>query len=282
MKKIVVCLLLFTQIISKNSQGQSSEIAYNMSQFNVKQHEASLKNLQERRWWQTVLNVITVVAADIGGAYAGAAGTIHVAGAIGLATGGVGVGIVAGVSAIIGGAGASNGAYHSVFRGPANQVNYGNFTINLPREFMIYSQIGRQHNEVLHNNYFLGQNLSDYYNPLLDDQQRAIIDRPEIQENFRFLAQLGSNYIQNGSNFDYFTSELVSKNLMTTHGKTIMDSFIEKYKTCASPQDMESFINYSINEVYISNLDLKEKRSLIAAFIVAAESPFYQNPIPKE
>lgn len=65
---------------------------------------------------------------------------------------------------------------------------------------------------------------------------------------------------------------------MTTTGKDILGIFLGKYKSCASPKDMENLINLAIRKTNESVLEQNEKLSLIAAFMVASESPFYQNP----
>jgi len=78
--------------------------------------------------------------------------------------------------------------------------------------------------------------------------------------------------------FGQLATELVNKKLMTNVGKEILTAFFEKYKECSSPKDMEGLINFSIERVNASLLEDNEKLPLIAAFMVASESPFYQNP----
>ena len=280
MKKIIFLLLFASFLyVPKQVICQTSNVASEISMFNVKENESSLTTLNERKWWQTLLNVFTVVSADVAGVAAGVYGTIALAGYVGLATGGVGVGVVAGIAGVIGGAGASNGAYQGLNRGASSQVNYGNLNIVLPKNYSFYSLIGKQHNEVLHNNFFLGESLSNYYVPLLNEEQIKIIESNEVTEMFDFLKDLGFKYSQNGLDFQYLTNELINKKLMTSVGKEILTVFFEKYRNCASPKDMENLINYSIERVSNSSLDESEKLSLIAAFMVSSESPFYQNPI---
>lgn len=277
MKKLLILVLATAFFYVPNkANGQASEISSDISTFNVRQYGNTLRTTEERRWWQTVLNWVTIGAADIGGAYAGAAGAVQVAGVVGLATGGTGVAIVAGVTAVIGGAGASNAAYHGVNRGPANQINYSNLNILLPSNFSFFSLLGKQHNEVLHNNFFNGQPLSGYYTPLLDAQQISVVENIQTSQTFNFLNDLGIRYSQTGMSFESYTNELVERRLMTREGKDILSAFMEKYKVCASPRDMENLINYTITRVNTSSFDQTEKLSLIASLMVASQSPFYQ------
>lgn len=279
MKKIFAFLIVSSVLLTTQSANcQRLSVATDISTFNVNQHESSLETASQRSWWQAVLNAVTVVAADIGGAYAGVAGTVHVAGAVGLATGGTGVAIVAGVAGVVGAAGASNGAYHGLHRSMPAEPGYGNLIITLPRLPYDYSLIGKQHNSVIHRNFFLGEPVTNFYGTLLDDSQKAVIESEQMTEIFSFLQSLGTRYSENNFSFGQMTTELKNKGLMTLVGEEILTAFFEKYRICASPKDMENLINFSINKVNEAALEVGEKQALLAAFMVASESPFYQNP----
>ncbi|HOV43972.1 MAG: hypothetical protein IPO46_06460 [Chitinophagaceae bacterium] len=276
MKKIILGLTIIFSLVWSNSfaQGSKQEIVSGLQNFDVSRNGSTL-GTTERKWWQTVLNVASVVVADAGGFYGGVQGSVAVAGAVGLATGGTGVAVVAGVAGTIAAAGSSNLAYQGLNWRGANQIHYGSLTITLPEKYRFLGPVGRDHNTVIHNNFFNSLPLESYYRPLLDESQIRVIEHEKMQETFTFVKNLGLSYAQRNFDFNYFANELMSKQLMTIDGKEILSAFFNKYKVCSSPTDMENLINYSINIVAESRLNEIEKESLIGAFIIASESPFY-------
>lgn len=209
-KYFFILIAVFFTSVSFAQNGKDGIISA-ITSFNEKANVNTLVTAEQRSWWQAILNVVTVVVADVAGAYAGVTGTIHVAGAVGLATGGTGVAVVAGVAGVIGAAGASNGAYQGINRRVAEQLNFGNLNIALPGQYSFYVSLGKNHNEVLHKNYFLGEKLSNYYSTKLNGEQKQIIEVNESQETFSFLRELGLKYSWSSLDFNFLPGNLLAR-----------------------------------------------------------------------
>lgn len=278
MKKFITIVLFALSVQSTYAQKNSDDIISAITNFNPNENLNSFNNDNEKKWWQTLLNVCTVVVADCGGAYAGVQGTIGLAGAVGLATGGTGVAVVAGVAGVIGAAGASNGAYQGLNRISVSEPSFGGLSIVLPEKYKFYQNIGIDHNNVIHNVFFSSQPTQSYYNTLLDEEQKKLIESKDVITNLDFCNSIGTFYVENGQNISTLTNLFVKKGIMSEFNKKIFEVFFEKYNQCSSPKDMENLINLAVEQINISNLDEKDKLAFIAAFMVASESPFYMNP----
>lgn len=281
MKKIVLIVLLFIGASSHSfSQNEvNDQLLSKLSSYNENSTGKILIGEAERRWWQTLLNITTIVAADAGGVYAGVVGSSHVIGAVGLATSGVGAAIVGGIAGAVGGAGASNAAWHGLHRQSPAVLNYGNLEISIPSEFANFANVGIHHNYVLHNFYTNSGNITDFYRTVLDGEQILLMESQPMVELKNSIAQSAENStVDGGIDFDNFSNDLVRKGLMTIMGQQTLNLFFEKYKRCNSPESMKGLINYYITEISDSKVSLVEKRALISAFLTASESPFYWAP----
>lgn len=156
-------------------------------------------------------------------------------------------------------------------------IGFGNLNIELPSSFSLLSQYGKYHNEVIHNNYYNNAPMLTFYQPLLNDEQINFIQSNDINSQLNFIKEQGSSYATNNFNFEEMANALIERRLMNQISKEILIAFYAKYKTCSSSKDMENLINFVISQVSDSNLSETEKISLIAALMVASESPFYYN-----
>ena len=279
MKKIVLILSLVL-VASSNSFSQrdvDNQLLNKLSTYNENSTSKTIVEEAGKKWWQTLLDIITVAGADIGGAYAGVVGSSHIIGAVGLATGGLGAAIVGGAAGLLGGAGASNAAWHGVHRPVSGSLGYGNLSISVPAEFNYLSNEGRNNNYVLHNFFINSGNITDFYRTFLDDEQiKVMVSQPMNDLKSSIEESVTNNFATvESTSFGSFCSDLVRKGLMTRMGQSTLNLFFEKYRRCNSPESMQGLINYYIAEIYNSSVSVLEKRSLIASLMVASESPFY-------
>lgn len=81
----------------------------------------------------------------------------------------------------------------------------------------------------------------------------------------------------NAENLDFpsLTFTLVSEKAISQNVKEILDIFMEKYMTCGSPEDIQNIVNFYIEHIAGSSLEDDDKECLIAAIVIASESPFY-------
>lgn len=252
------------------------QVMNKLSAYNENSTSKTLIATAERKWWQAVLDFCFVAGADIAGAYGGVQASSGAIAAIGLSTAGTGAVIVGGISAVVGGAGASRGAYLALRTSQPLRIGFGNLNINIPNGYEYLANTGRTHNEVLHNYFFNTGDINQFYNSVLTTpEQMQVIHHPILSEAKAQILESATSYANNGYSFESLSADLVSKNLMSRTGKSILDVFNQKYRRCDSPESMKGLINYYLSEIASSTLSSLEKRSVISALLVASESPFY-------
>lgn len=280
MKQIFILLISsLCYFVSFAQKGvDASTVAQSIQLIPVGEHSAQLDTDVRRKWWQSVLNACTVVGADVAGAIGGVHATGAVATTIGLATGGTGFVAVAGTAAVIGGAGASNGAYQSLHRTLPVTPGFGNLQISLPKTYAALLLAGREHNEVLDQCFAKGRPLSVFYLPKLRAEQVALIESQLMQGHLQTLRSMGEQHILQQGNPETLAAHLVSSGLLPKSNSNIFIAFMRKMQVSSSPKDMENLINQSIRLVADSGIRELDKIALISGFLVASQSPFYINP----
>jgi hypothetical protein len=274
----LACALILYSSLQAQRGLDAAALAQAIQQIPVQAHSQQLDTDLRRKWWQSVLNACTVVGADVAGAIGGVHATGAVATTVGLATGGTGFVAVAGTAAVIGGAGASNGAYQSLHRTLPVTPGYGNLQITLPKTYSSLLATGRDHNEVLDQCYAKGRPLSVFYLPKLRAEQVALIESQLMQGYFQTLRSLGEEHIRQQGNPETLAAQLVANGMLPKSNAGAFMAFMQKMQVCGSPKDMENLINQSIRLIADSGIREIEKIALISGFLVASQSPFYTNP----
>lgn len=279
-KSFLGFLLLWVVASSSAQSGlDGAGLVRSLQGFNVTSHAGQLNTEASRKWWETVLNITTIVTADVAGGMGGAQIGGGAAAAIGLATGGVGFVVISGTAGVVGSAGASWGAYQGLpHRTLPVKPNYGNLLLSVPKKYAGLATIGREHNEVLDMCYAKGRPLSAFYLPKLRAEQVAIIESALLQQTFSRLNQLGAEHISQAGTVEELAAKMVANGFMTKQQQGVYVAFMKKMQVAASPKDMEGLINHAMRVTAESTLSELEKTALISGFIVASQSPFYINP----
>lgn len=228
-------------------------------------------------FWDCLGYAASIAGADIAGAAAGGVGVAELAGAVGVATGGTGAVVVIVGGAVITGAGASYAAgLESDPRFDRDNLSYGNLNIHVPAEFVELSNVGEDHNTVIHNYFVKSGNIDDYKKNLFTPEQLAVFNSSSFTNMTNSINDASRRYVQNDFDVKTLTSDLVNAKTITTNMKDVLDLFLDRYVRVGSFQEIESLVNFYISEVSRSqSLTKIEKQSLICSFLVASESPFY-------
>lgn len=266
--------------IEKNQEVLNSKLLNELSNFNQTNSLNTNNTLSKARpckgFWGCLGYVSMVAGADIIGAGAGVTSVSGAAAALGVATGGTGAIVVMSGAGVVCGAGASYAAGRSYDPTYLNQtLNYGQLNIIVPEEFIEFSNVGIDHNKVIHNNFYNNTPIQNYYNSNFDIKQTEILNSSNFINTTQIVKNASVEYVRN--NFDYktFTQKMLNEKYFTINMKGVMDLFLEKYFTCKEDTDFQEVINYYIDVISNSELKKLEKQALIASFMVASESPFY-------
>lgn len=255
---------------------KQSKLISELAAYNQTAQSTAFSKRKCSGFWGCLGYVSQVAGADIIGAATGVVGVSQSAAALGVATGGTGAVVVMAGAGVVCGGGASYAAArtydpHYV----KDNLEYGTQAIEVPEEFQGLSNVGINHNTVLHNNFFNGESLDSYYNANFDIKQIELLKSDYMKEVNKEVTAASVDYAKN--NFDYkgFTQRMVDQKYFTEDMKSVMGLFLEKYVTCKEDLELEETINYYIQAVSKSGLTTVEKQALIASFMVASESPFY-------
>lgn len=226
-------------------------------------------------FWNCLGHVTKVAGADLIGAAAGVKAVKEVATVLNVATGGTGGTAVVVAGGVIAGAGASYAAARTVNQEHTpDSLKYGYLQITIPEDFLYLSNIGIEHNDVLHNNFFYNSSLTEYTQNLSLEQAEVIYSE-QMQEARNIINSLSAEYVSSGFDYQTFTTNLYENNFLSSDLKDILNLFLEVYYSCESEEEITEIINYYMSEISIFELDLTDKEALISAFMVASESPFY-------
>jgi hypothetical protein len=278
-------LLLFTLIVAscskkqtetRPSQPNTAELLNNLSSFNkskINSRGATLRACSG--FWSCLGQAAKVAGADIAGVASGVVAVKEIAGAFGLATGGTGAAVVMITGGAIAGAGASYAAAFTAVADTPTVHKYGNLTINA-QQFTYLSPIGVDHNTVIHDNFYYGAPLQEFYNVKgLSDIEKKVVESPAMSTVKAKLRTAGEEYTSTNFDFGKLTQRLQNDGLINPEIKNVLDLFMEVYTTSENEEQMTATINYYISEVANSGLHDDDKEALVAAFVVASQSPFY-------
>lgn len=264
-----------------NQKNSNADLLEKLHEYN--QYDLSNLNYREgcSGFWDCLGHVTAVAGADIVGAATGVVAVKEAALVLGATTGGTGGAILVAGAGVVAGAGASYVAHKelkSIQSTPPTtpQARYGNLSIRVPVEFEYLSNVGIEHNTVIHNSFFNNEPLDNYYRSInLTENQKDVLNSEKMLEAIAIIDEGSAEYVIN--NFDYrnYTQKMVNEGLFTTNLKNVMDLFLQKYLSCTQDVQIENTINFYIEQVATSNLSLTEKEALIGAFMVASQSPYY-------
>ncbi|WP_395043554.1 hypothetical protein [Flavobacterium sp.] len=274
---IIIAFSTFTSCSNDNNKiNEEENLMRNLRTYNISNENSSFSTSKKCvGFWNCLGYVAQVAGADIIGAGTGVVVVKEAAAALGAVSGGTGAVVLMVGSGVICGAGASYAAARTAdtdYTKP--NVEYGNLQIEIPAEFSSFENIGIRHNNVIHNNFFNGESIENFYNTFTNEERHILKSELVINANEK-LKLASANYVS--SNFDYktLTQKMVNEGYYTINMKLVSDLFLERYFECSENIDMENTINFYIDQVSKSNLTETEKQALIASFIVASQSPYY-------
>lgn len=144
----------------------------------------------------------------------------------------------------------------------------------MPPKYSYLQNLGITHNEIIQSYYFANQPLSNYYNQLSENNKYFF--NSTLYEKCRGNIQnYGVKYAQDGFNFPNYSSNLLKEGYISINVKEVLDLFMQEYIKCRQSSDIESIVNFYIDNVNKSDLLDTDKTALISGFMVASESPFY-------
>lgn len=259
--------------LAKNS---SAVLLKNLSNYN----DLTVGNLYQSKcsgWLDCLGSVVVVAGADILGAATGVVAVKEAALILGATTGGTGgVALVVGAGVVVG-AGASVAAAQTIksSKDLGGDIRFGNLTINLPNEFQYLSEVGIEHNMVI-NDIFNNRPINVYYDyKKFSEQQMDVLDSEILAESIAKINTISTNYGVNEFNYLKLNDDMFEAGFLTKNMKDVLDLFMKEYTSILDDDDIENVVNFYINEVAKSNLNETEKQGLIAAFMVASQSPYY-------
>jgi len=278
----------------------------NLKAFNndfIKKHPQSAAS-QRGGFWGKVLQVAAVATGDLSGAAAGVWGVQKLAIAAGAATSGTGYAVVSAAGAVVGAAGGSYMAYCTVKpRACANNrgglpelIEYEdrydiNFEITNPK-FVNLNELGYLHNSILEESYYGGISQKDWLTAksisgtsyLLktasEDDSKSLMNTlfqsSELANVKSGISNAIGKYSQDDK-FDYkvLLQSLLNDQLINQNLYDVLDLFLNVYNKAESFEDFETIIKFYVAEIENSNLNDTEKEALLAAFSVAAKSPYF-------
>lgn len=284
LKKVILSIFTFAMLSiifsscsnDENRNIDNEKIFKNLENFNsttINQNLSSKKKCSG--FWDCLGYVSQVAGADIIGAGTGVVVVKEAAAAFGAVSGGTGAVVVMAGAGVVCGAGASYAAARTADPNYIKtNIEFGNLNLKIPTEYSGFQNIGIKHNNVIHNNFYYGEPIENFYSNYNVDENKILKSSIVLNAN-QILKLESTNYVNNNFDYKIFTQKMVDKNYYTINMKRVTDLFLEKYFSCTENIEIENTINFYINEVSNSNLLENEKQALIASFIVASQSPFY-------
>lgn len=153
-------------------------------------------------------------------------------------------------------------------------VNYGKLNIKIPSEYAVFSNVGVEHNNVIHKYFYQKGDIKEYYQNL-DPESISLLNSRAFNKNCEFIKDASIEYASNDFDYRLLTQRYLDEGLFTENMKNVTDLFLTSIFTCNDTSDLEIVINFYIKAVEESKLKSDEKKALISSFIVASESPFY-------
>jgi hypothetical protein len=154
------------------------------------------------------------------------------------------------------------------------EVHYGKLNIKIPYEYTAFSNIGIDHNNVIHKYFYNKGDIKEFYQNL-DLESISLLNSKDFKKTCKVIKEASIEYASNGFDYKLLSQRLLDEKLSTENIKTVTDMFISTLFECNSPEDLETLVNFYIEAIDKSGLKSLEKKALIVSFIVASESPFY-------
>lgn len=276
-------------ITSTEASTNINSLKSNLQSFNKSFKYKSNPNLNllgKKKWWQTALQVAAIATGDASGAAAGVWAVQGLAGAVGAATAGTGYAVVSGVAGVIGAAGGSYAAYCSTgghCRGTFNSVDpKGNSIIyDFPTRYDYLENFGTLHNSALANIYLSDNSISESLWVQNNIPNINEIDYVELLNNSDYIDlkndinTLTDDYKASNYDVDQLLNGYLTKGLINQNLKEILSLYFNATLKAETFEDYKAITDRYVVEIQNSNLEEREKESLLASFSVSIQSYYY-------
>jgi len=265
------------QIEAPKSEENTKVLFESLKQFNLDFTPSKINsNSSPKGFWSSVGEVCKVAGADIIGAGTCVWATKELAAAAGCCTGGTGAAVVAGASAVIGGAGASYAASGIKLKG-SNPVG-GLSNINLPVEYYYLSNVGVFHNSFINDVYYGNILETNWIRENYTSDSTCVLGFVQNTQWIEIKSLIYSSFVDySANNYNYLQILNYFKdiNYINSNIKNVLESYMEVYLTATSFEDIDNISNFYISEVSNSSLTEIEKEALLCSFLVGANSPHF-------
>ena len=240
----------------------------------------------KKKWWQYALQGAAIAAGHASGAAAGVWAAQGLAGALGAATVGTGYAVVSGIAGVVGAAGGSYAAYCSTgghCRGSFNvmEPTGTSVTYDFPTKYDYIEQLGTLHNSALANMYLSDMNVSEKVwvennIPNIED-----VDYIELLKNSDYIKlkseinAISDAYKKSNYNVESLLNDYLNKRLISQNVKDILSLYFSATMKSRNFDDYRAITDKYIAEIQNSNLDTREKESLLASLTVSIQSYYF-------
>lgn len=259
------------------SEGSPNVLLSNLNRFNNSFVPNQInQSTNSKGFWSSVGEVCKVAGADVIGAGTCVWATKELAAAAGCCTGGTGAAVVAGVSAVVGGAGASYAAAGIKVKG--DHPVGGSSSIVLPPYYNYLNNVGFLHNSFLNDVYFDNKPQNQWLIENYNSDSSCVLGIVENTEWIAIKSYIYSSFEDYSiSNYNYLAvlQDFENKDFINANIKNVLVSYMEVYLLASSFEDIDNISAFYISEVLNSNLSEIEKASLFCSFLVGANSPHF-------
>lgn len=289
MQKFILIFCICISILSCSKEdsiddNQNKHLLSELKTYNTNYKYEVDSNLNQAKWWNTLMQVAAIAGGDAAGAASGVWAAQGLAGVVGAATAGTGYAVVSGVMGLIGAVGGSYAAYCSTggsCRASINETNPKGELIkyDFPTKFDYIEEFGVLHNDAILNTHLSLKNseiewIENNIENINEIDYVNLYNNVDFQNLMTEIKEINSNYKKNNYDINFLLNEYQSKGLINNNIKSILNLYFEATLKVNSFSDYKSITAYYVESINNSDLIDREKESLYAAFSVSIQS-FY-------